>query len=168
MKDIRLVEINNELRTALDEEPALFESRYQLEFGLNAEFVPDVVNQTVDYSAESGGAPPWGGFLVVDNVNRHVVGTCAYKGKPDEEGRVEIAYFTFPQYEGRGYASAMASRLTERALASPDVREVLAHTMPERNASGRVLEKTGLKYVGEVLDPVDGKVWRWQKRNLKQ
>lgn len=168
MKDIRLIEINNRLHEVMTNEPELFESTYQLELGLNAEFVPDIINQTVDYYAESGVKPPWGGFLVVDNATSHVVGTCAYKGAPDSEGRVEIAYFTFPAYEGRGYATAMAGRLLERAIAAPEVHEVLAHTLPERNASCRVLEKTGLKYIGEVDDPVDGKVWRWQKRNSVQ
>ncbi len=35
-----------------------------------------------------------------------VVGVCAYKFQPDSAGAVEIAYGTFPAYEGRGYAKA--------------------------------------------------------------
>ncbi|MGH7631966.1 MAG: hypothetical protein ACREOF_21740 [Gemmatimonadales bacterium] len=31
-----------------------------------------------------------------------------------------------------------------------------------RNASARVLEKLGFRRLGEVIDPEDGPVWRWE------
>jgi RimJ/RimL family protein N-acetyltransferase len=31
------------------------------------------------------------------------------------------------------------------------------------NASARVLAKCGFRRVGEVIDPEDGLVWRWEK-----
>ena len=40
---------------------------------------------------------------------------------------------------------------------------VRAHTLAERNASTRVLEKCGFGLVGEVVDPEDGPVWRWER-----
>ena len=86
-----------------------------------------------------------------------MVGTCAYKGGPNADGSVEVAYHTFPPFEGRGYATGMATKLV--ALAG--LRRVLAHTLPERNASCRVLEKAGFVWAGEVIDPEDGLVWRW-------
>jgi RimJ/RimL family protein N-acetyltransferase len=55
----------------------------------------------------------------------------------------------------------MAAVLLERALRSGIVREVVAHTLPVRNASTRVLEKVGLQRAGEAHDPEVGKVWRW-------
>ena len=33
----------------------------------------------------------------------------------------------------------------------------------EANASTRVLTKCGFRHVGEVMDPEDGLVWRWEK-----
>jgi len=45
---------------------------------------------------------------------------------------------------------------------SAAVLRVIAHTLPETNASTRVLEKVGMNFVGEVIDPDDGRVWRWQ------
>jgi RimJ/RimL family protein N-acetyltransferase len=90
------------------------------------------------------------------------VGTCAFKGPPDGQGEVEVAYFTFPTHEGRGYATAMARALCDRAAASAGVRCVRAHTLPERNASVRVLEKLGFRRAGDVQDPEDGPVWRWE------
>jgi RimJ/RimL family protein N-acetyltransferase len=41
-------------------------------------------------------------------------------------------------------------------------RTIRAHTMPEQNASTRVLEKCGFRWLGEVVDPEDGAVWRWE------
>ena len=43
------------------------------------------------------------------------------------------------------------------------VRLVRAHTLPERNASTRVLEKNGFRLVGPVVDPEDGPVFRWER-----
>jgi len=45
------------------------------------------------------------------------------------------------------------------------VRVVRAHTLPEANASTRVLTKCGFQRIGEVIDPEDGLVWRWERNN---
>jgi hypothetical protein len=34
---------------------------------------------------------------------------------------------------------------------------------PERNASVRILEKLGFAHLGQVVDPEDGPVWRWER-----
>lgn len=52
--------------------------------------------------------------------------------------------------------------LSEAHGADP-ARRTRAHTLPERNASTRVLEKCGFTLVGEVVDPDDGVVWRWER-----
>ncbi len=87
------------------------------------------------------------------------------KGGPDATGAVEVAYFTFPVEEGRGIASAMAAELVQLAMSAQSAVVLLrAHTLPEGNASCRVLEKAGFAYVGPVIDPDDGPVWRWKRR----
>jgi RimJ/RimL family protein N-acetyltransferase len=98
---------------------------------------------------------PWTGYLAA-NGEHVVVGTCGFKAPPDGDGTVEIAYFTFPCHEGKGHATAMAAALVERARREPRVQLIRAHTLPERNASTRILEKTGFTLVGEVVDPEDG------------
>ncbi len=102
------------------------------------------------------------GYFVVDEDTREVVGSCAFKGPPTDEGVVEIAYFTYPGSEGRGYATEMARKLVELASGSAEVRRIIAHTLPETNASTRVLQKVGMTFDREVMDPEDGLVWRWQ------
>ena len=103
-----------------------------------------------------------GGCLAVDEVSGLVVGSCAFKGPPLEDGTVEIAYYTFGRYEGRGYAKGMARALISVALSSRLVRRVIAHTLPKRNPSTSVLRRAGMSFVGEIRDPEDGLVWRWQ------
>ena len=63
---------------------------------------------------------------------------------------------------GGFYATAMAGKLIELASSSPPVRRVVAHTLPETNASTRVLERVGMTFVGEVIRSRGRRVWRWQ------
>lgn len=107
----------------------------------------------------AGFVPPWICYIGV--ANGTVVGTCGFKAPP-REGSVEIAYFTFPGYEGKGVATQMARQLLSIARnADPGVR-VTAQTMPTRNASHRVLEKLGFSCMGPVQHPEDGTVLAWR------
>ena len=103
------------------------------------------------------------GFAVVHLESRLVIGSCGFKGPPSQEGAAEIAYGIVPDYQRRGYATEAALALVDFALDN-GVRLARAHTLPEENASTRVLTKCGFNYVGEVIDPDDGPVWRWEKK----
>lgn len=104
---------------------------------------------------------PWSlGFSVVVRGGG-VVGGCGFKGPPDSDGMVELAYGIDAAHRGRGYATEAAGGLAGFALADSRVRMVRAHTKPENDASARVLAKCGFRPVGEVVDPEDGLVRRW-------
>jgi RimJ/RimL family protein N-acetyltransferase len=108
-------------------------------------------------------ADPWiCGFTIVHRGGDTVIGSCGYKGPPGSDGVVEIAYGVNPEYQGRGYATEAAQALVARAFGTDRVRSVRAHTLPGPNASTRVLAKCGFEWVGEVVDPEDGLVWRWE------
>jgi len=112
----------------------------------------------------STSADPWThGFSLVHLGSDTVVGMCGFKGPPAGNGVVEIAYGVSPEYRGKGYATEAAQALTDYAFNSGKVRVVRAHTLPEPNASTRVLTKCGFRRIGEVIDPEDGLVWRWEK-----
>ena len=111
----------------------------------------------------STAADPWThGFSMVERASGAVIGSCAYKGPPDQGGVVEIAYGVDPEYQGRGYATEAARALVNFAFRSGQVRLVRAHTRAENNASTRVLASCGFERIGEVVDPEDGLVWRWE------
>jgi RimJ/RimL family protein N-acetyltransferase len=113
----------------------------------------------------STSADPWTyGFSLVLRDSDTLVGTGGFKGPPGADGVVEIAYGVSPDYQGKGYATEAAAALTAYAFASGKVRVVRAHTLPESNASARVLTKCGFRRIGEVIDPEDGLVWRWEKQ----
>jgi len=103
------------------------------------------------------------GFFIIERAQGAVIGTAGFKGPPDREGMVEIAYGVVPSVEGRGYATEAAGALVRFAAADERVRVIRAHTSPEANASTRVLRKCGFMHVGEVVDPEDGPVWRWER-----
>jgi RimJ/RimL family protein N-acetyltransferase len=128
--------------------------------------LPEVARESFLATAELytrvGFEEPWIGYLAL--TDETPVGTCGYKAKP-QNGRVEIAYFTFPEFEGRGYASAMATRLVAIAQEHESSVVVAAQTLPERNASHRVLEKLGFRYVDTIDHLEDGTVWEWQLNN---
>jgi len=54
------------------------------------------------------------------------------------------------------------------ALSHEQVRTVRAHPLPQPNASTRVLTKCGFQRIGEVIDPEDGLVWRWERNERKE
>lgn len=115
---------------------------------------------------ENGKQPdPWQfGFAVIHKNDNVLIGTGGFPGPPDSNGVAEIAYGIVPHYQGCGYATEAAKALIDFATRDPRVRTICAHTLAEINASTRVLEKCGLKKVGDAIDPENGlKVWRWEK-----
>jgi ribosomal-protein-alanine N-acetyltransferase len=115
--------------------------------------------------SDSAEANPWvHGFLMVQSSSGNTVGHCGFKGPPGADGVVEIAYGVQPEYEGMGFATEAAEALTRFAFNNPQVRKVIAHTLPQVNASARILTKCGFTKIGEVIDPEDGLVWRWEKQ----
>ena len=89
------------------------------------------------------------------------MGTCAFTAPPRND-KVEIAYFVFPEFEGRGIATAMARELIAIARAAVPAIIVNAYTLPQRNASNSILEKLGFEFFSTINHPEDGKVWEWQ------
>ena len=103
-------------------------------------------------------ADPWiDGFAMVHVASNTVIGSASFKGPPDADGAVEVAYGVVPSQQGRGYATEATAALVSYAFADDRVRVVRAHTSPRNDASARVLTKCGFTRIGEVLDPDDGR-----------
>ena len=107
---------------------------------------------------------PWrDGFGVVQLADKRLIGLCSFVGPPDAEGGVGISYGIAPAFEGQGFATEAARLLIAHACAIGGVRRVRAHTLPEDNASTQVLRKCGFSRCGELIDSVDGPIWRWKR-----
>jgi RimJ/RimL family protein N-acetyltransferase len=128
----------------------------------DAALAREILTQTLDLLTRDPRPSPWGSWLALEAGR--AVGICAFKAAPDPEGVVEIAYMTFPAFEGRGHATAMASALTAIAFEAGSAL-VIAHTLPQENASNRALLRNGFAFARETVDPEDGLVWRWEKRD---
>lgn len=130
----------------------------------NGEIVRDylqpLARATQALYAKTGAEPPWISYLAFRSNDRAMVGSCAFKGPP-EDGVVEIAYYTFPPYEGQGVATEMVADLLAVAREEPSLVQVIAHTLPEENISTRILRHQGFDWEDAVYDPEDGEVWRW-------
>lgn len=106
---------------------------------------------------------PWSlAYAAIERESGTTVGGCTFKGPPDAEGIVEVAYGVDDPHRGRGFATEIAGALVGFALAGDRAQRVRAHTRPENAASARVLVKCGFRRVGEAVDPEDGLVWRWE------
>ena len=117
-----------------------------------------MVAATVHLYARRGYVEPWVGYLAIEEGK--CVGCCGFTSSPAEDV-VEIAYFTYPDFERRGVATRMAQCLISIAQeCGPSVR-IIAHTLTEENASNHILRKLGFAFIGTVDHPEDGKIWEW-------
>lgn len=140
---------------------------FEEEFGLHPEVgfleFPEALECSLRQMAGGGYlAHWWAPYLFVERAGRTVVGMGGYKGPPDAHGLVEIGYGVAPAWRGRGVATEAAAALTAEARCLPRVKGVCAHTLPQPNASTRVLTKCGFRQAGEGEDPDEGLVWRWE------
>lgn len=103
----------------------------------------------------------WYIYLPIDQATNTLLGTCGYKGQPDATGTVEIGYEVAAAFRNQGYATEITELLIRNAFADAAVQAIQAHTLAEKNASVRVLEKCKFKFVEELIDEEDGKIWKW-------
>jgi len=129
------------------------------------EMAIQICHATAAMYVSAGFVEPWISYLAIAEGSTPV-GTCGFKSPP-REGRVEIAYYTFPEFVGRGYATAMAVELIAIARRHQPAVLIVAQTLPERGASHRILEKLGFVCVGTVEHPEDGTVLEWRLRALQ-
>lgn len=87
----------------------------------------------------------WGSWLIIRKSDSRVIGDAGFKGKPDDQRRVEIGYGLLEQYRNHGYATEAINALIEWALANEAVEKVMAETDRSNLASIRVLEKVKMK-----------------------
>ncbi|MEO6285435.1 MAG: GNAT family protein [Dyadobacter sp.] len=117
---------------------------------------------TIEFFNRIGYTPPWIGYFA--RINDKIVGGAAFKGGP-KDGKVEIAYSTFPAYQRQGIGSEMCRLLVVIALHNNPAIKITARTLEQENYSTRILKKNGFKCVGTVWDEEDGTVLEWEYRS---
>jgi [ribosomal protein S5]-alanine N-acetyltransferase len=133
------------------------------DIGQLSPFAADACAKTAAHYKRAGFSPPWISFLA--RCDSDVVGVCAFTAAP-AAGRVEIAYHTFPPFEGRGFATRMVRQLLTRATRLDPTVEVFAHTLAEHNASNAILRKLGLEFIAELTHAEEGTTWEWRRKSI--
>jgi RimJ/RimL family protein N-acetyltransferase len=111
-----------------------------------------------DFYPKIGFNIPWVGYFIVRQEK--VVGSCGFVGQP-KDGKVELAYWTFKEYEGQGIASFACKELVSIANRTNPVVTITAKTAPEKNASTRILENNNFVFTEIVQDHEIGDAWLW-------
>jgi RimJ/RimL family protein N-acetyltransferase len=159
---VRLVPAELRLLDAALESDAALAAALGVEVAPGWNGFPDALRHVRDAVAASPASVEWGTRFFVDDGT--LVGWGGFKGAPSSDGEIELGYEIAPGLRGRGLATAAVRAMLDVAWAAPEVRSVTAHTLAERNASVRVLEKTGFTHEAEIDDPDDGPVWRFRLR----
>jgi RimJ/RimL family protein N-acetyltransferase len=118
-----------------------------------------VISATIDIYTHIGFHKPWVGYLVADSDV--IVGAAGFNGVP-ENNEVEISYYTFQEYEGKGYATFACRELIKIAKSHNPGVVIFAKTAPEENASTRILSNNGFVYQKVVQDHEIGDAWLWE------
>ena len=96
---------------------------------------------------------PWlTGFAVVERASGLAVGSCGFKGPPDADGVVEIAYSTDPAYRGRGYATEASRALLRLGFEALGWHRIIGRIDARNAASARVLERLGMRREAELVE----------------
>ena len=119
----------------------------------------DTLGMSVDFYKKVGFNPPW--ICYYASVDGTLVGSAAFKGKP-KDGKVEIAYGTFPEWRNQGIGTNICRQLVLLSLKTDAEVIITARTLPEENFSTRILRKNGFTLLGTVRDEEDGNVWEWE------
>src|SRR5262245_32321431 len=91
------------------------------------EGMPEVSPEWLARIRESTAPDPWTyGFGVFERVSGTDVGHAGFKGPPNADGMVEIAYGIHPEFQRRGFATEAVEGLTEFALRDLRVQLVWA------------------------------------------
>ena len=118
-----------------------------------------VIDMYEDYYPKIGFYLPWVGYFVVRQ--NKIVGSCGFTGQPID-GQVEIAYWTFKEFEGQGIASFSCKELISISKLADPTLIITAKTAPEHNASTKILQNNNFVFSKIVQDEEIGDAWLWR------
>ncbi len=97
---MHLVQLDAAIEESLANDSACIDAMVRDGWSQVAAIVHQLVGRKPTAAPVSVGALERNGYFVVDTVTREIVGSCAFKRQPSADGTVEIAYPTYPDFEG--------------------------------------------------------------------
>jgi RimJ/RimL family protein N-acetyltransferase len=101
--------------------------------------------------------------LVVESPDGAFAGWAGLDARSDD-GEAEVGWYLTSRHWGHGYATDATRLLLSFACDSLGLRRVFATADPDNLASRRVIEKSGLTYVG-IVENVQ--TWRGKRRRVR-
>lgn len=86
----------------------------------------------------------WGIWIIVYKNEQKIIGDIGFKGKPDNEGNIEIGYYIVPEYRRHGYCHEASNELVEWAFKQSLVNKIIAECDRDNISSIRTLEKLNM------------------------
>jgi RimJ/RimL family protein N-acetyltransferase len=77
-----------------------------------------------------------------------LLGNIGFKGAP-RDGVADIGYSLLEAHQGNGYCTEAVRALMSWAFQHSEVAKIVADTLPELVPSIRVMEKSGMEFIGE-------------------
>jgi ribosomal-protein-alanine N-acetyltransferase len=117
---------------------------------------------------ENGEAYP---FAVVLKSEQQLIGTMTIRvDKNHNKG--ELAYWIGKAYWGKGYATEASKKIVEFGFEELKLNRIWAPVMTKNKASGKVMQKSGLRYEGTLNQDIlrwdkfedVGCIWSFKKR----
>lgn len=100
---------------------------------------------------------PWLLWVIVSATGKTILGDIGFKGRPDENGMVEIGYSLLPDHRNQGYMLEATIALIDWAFQQPAVKRIEAECDISNIASGKVLQRLGMQQTG-----IHDNMIRWQ------
>jgi GrpB-like predicted nucleotidyltransferase (UPF0157 family)/RimJ/RimL family protein N-acetyltransferase len=141
-----------QLQTSLDDPAQLAqELGVSLADDLFDDPVPRAISMKLKKMADMVEADhPWVTYwLIIPKEMPSGAGMVGFKGYPNEKGEVEIGYGMQPAFQNKGYMTEAVAALLDWALARPECTAVTSWTDVTNQPSIRVLEKVGMRQIGE-------------------
>lgn len=90
----------------------------------------------------------YGTWAVVDRQSEELLGHCGLNFLVSTS-EVEVLYAFDPKFWGNGYASEAAIAALQYAFTKTSLNRIIAIAWPHNYRSRRVMEKAGLKFIGD-------------------
>lgn len=86
---------------------------------------------------------------ILEKKTNYLIGLCGLN--PYKEMEPEIEFKIGVQYWGHGYATEIGNQIIKSSFANTNIKGIYGIAQPENLASRKVLEKIGMKYLGNRI-----------------
>lgn len=88
--------------------------------------------------------------IAIDKQSAEFVGWFVLKHL-DNTNQIELGYRLLKKYWGQGYATEGSQKMIEFAFKKLNLDRIVAVTMPQNDASQKVLNKLGFRFISEAM-----------------